>query len=344
MLTNNQVSEIKEHLEKAQNPLFFFDNDNDGLISFLLFQRFIQRGKGIAIKSFPDLNESYYKRVKELNPDYIFILDKPLVSEKFLEKVKQDNIPIVWIDHHQEQKPSDDYISYYNPYLNDKTNEPVSYLAYKITNKKQDIWLSVIGCISDCYIPDFYPEFTKEFPELSIKNPNSAFDILYNSEIGKIARVLDFSLKDTTTNVVKMLKFMMKVKSPLEILDENTKTTQILKRYEEINSKYQELMKKARKQAKEKILYFQYSGNLSISSNIANQLIYEFPEKIIVVVYLNQEIGNISLRGKEVLKLTLDSIKNIPGATGGGHKDATGAKMLVDNLPKFKENIEQLVK
>ena len=32
MLTEKQLKEIREHLEKAQNPVFFFDNDADGLI------------------------------------------------------------------------------------------------------------------------------------------------------------------------------------------------------------------------------------------------------------------------------------------------------------------------
>ena len=32
MLTKKQVGEIKEHLDKAQNPLFFFDNDLDGRV------------------------------------------------------------------------------------------------------------------------------------------------------------------------------------------------------------------------------------------------------------------------------------------------------------------------
>ena len=86
MLTEKQVAEIKSHLEKAQNPLFFFDNDQDGLCSFLLLQKFIERGKGVSIKSFPDLTEEYFRKVHELNADYIFILDKPIVSEKFWEK------------------------------------------------------------------------------------------------------------------------------------------------------------------------------------------------------------------------------------------------------------------
>jgi len=345
MLTLKQITEIREHLENAQNPLFLFDNDNDGLTSFLILQRFIGRGKGIAIKTFPDLNVIYYKRVKELNPDYVFILDKPLVSDEFLEKVRTDNIPIVWIDHHQvDDCVVKDGVSYYNPYLNDGTNEPVSYLSYKIVNCKNDIWLALVGCISDCYMPDFYKEFVKKFSELGLKKPKSPFDLLYNSEIGRIARILDFSLKDTTTNVVKMLKFMMKVKGPLDILEENSKTEQILKRYSEINSKYQDLILRARESVKGKLIYFQYSGSLSLSSNISNQLMYEFPDKFVVVVYINNEIANISLRGSgNVLKLTLDAIDGIEGASGGGHEKATGAKMLVGDLEGFRRRVERLV-
>ena len=49
MLTNKQIEEIKEHLEKAQNPLFFYDNDADGLCSFLLLRRYLGRGKGVGV-------------------------------------------------------------------------------------------------------------------------------------------------------------------------------------------------------------------------------------------------------------------------------------------------------
>jgi len=343
MLTEKQINEVREHLEKAQNPLFFFDNDNDGLASFLLLRRYIDRGRGVAIKSFPDLNVSYYRKVKELNPDYIFILDKPVVSEEFLEKVKKDNLPVVWIDHHQSEGFESEGVSYYNPFLNDKTSEPVSYLCYKIANKKEDIWLAVIGCVSDAYLPDFYKEFSEKYPELSKKNPKSAFDVFYNSEIGYIARILDFSLKDTTTNVVNMIRFMMRVKGPMDILEENSKTKQILKRYNEINSKYQVLIDKAREGAGEKLLYFQYGGHLSLSANLSNQLSYEFPDKFIVVVYIKGDVANISLRGKNIRGLTLKAIEGIEGASGGGHEDATGAKMSVSYLEGFKERVEGLV-
>lgn len=345
MLTNNQIKEIREHLEKAQNPLFFFDNDNDGLISFLLLRRFLGRGMGVVIKSFPELNLSYYKKVEELNPDYIFILDKFMVSDEFLEKAKTNNLPVVWIDHHESKKilKSNDFIYYYNPFLIDKKNEPVSYLCYKIINNKKDIWLALIGCISDCYLPDFYKDFKKNFLELGLQKKNpTAFDLFFNSEIGKIARILDFSLKDSTTNVLKMMKFMISAKSPQDILEENKYTKQIFNRYNEINKKYQELILKARKVATEKILYFQYAGNLSLSSNLANQLIHEFPDKLIVVIYFKDDFANISLRGKgDIKELTAKFIKDIPGAIGGGHKNATGAKINSEYLSKFKENIKK---
>ena len=90
MLTSKQISQIKVHLEKAQNPVFFFDNDVDGLCSFLLLQRYIERGKGVAIKSFPALDQNYFRKVEELNADYIFILDKPVVSEDFFKEYGDD--------------------------------------------------------------------------------------------------------------------------------------------------------------------------------------------------------------------------------------------------------------
>jgi len=77
MLTEKQISEIREHLERAQNPIFYYDNDCDGLCSFLLLRRYLDRGKGVSIRSAPDLDAQYAKKASELNSDYVFVLDKP---------------------------------------------------------------------------------------------------------------------------------------------------------------------------------------------------------------------------------------------------------------------------
>src|SRR4030042_6017595 len=101
MLTEKQIKEIREHLEKAQNPVFFFDNDQDGLCSFLLLRKYTERGKGFPIKTSPALTKDYFRKISEFNSDYVFILDKPEVSKEFFDEIEKVNIPVVWIDHHE---------------------------------------------------------------------------------------------------------------------------------------------------------------------------------------------------------------------------------------------------
>ena len=350
MLTEKQIKEIREHLEKAQNPVFFFDNDIDGLSSFLLLCRYIERGKGVVIRSYPDLNAGYFRKINELNPDYVFILDKPQVSKEFIDEVKSKNLPIVWIDHHgvDVDKGILEGIFYYNPNFNeDKTSEPVSYLCYQVSNKKEDLWISLMGCIGDAFMPDFFNESLKRYPEVletdkEIKEP---FDVYYNTKIGEIARVLNFALKDRISNVVQMMKFLLKVKQPNEILEENYKTRQILRRYKQLKLKYDKFLSKAKSFINEnKIVFFQYGGEFSLSADIANELFYSYPDKIIVVAYLKGTKANISLRGKiDIRKATVEAIKGLENATGGGHKHATGATIFIEDLDKFKENLRKAV-
>ncbi|MFA5992598.1 MAG: DHH family phosphoesterase [Candidatus Pacearchaeota archaeon] len=348
MLSKEQIAEIREHLEKAQNPVFFFDNDCDGLMAFILLRRFIGRGRGVAIKSFPELDESYAKKIDEFNADYVFVLDKPLVSEEFIREVRERNLPLVWVDHHDVKvnfdfsKEEMSNIYYFNPMiLKDGSSEPVSYLAYKVANNREDDWLAMVGCIADNFIPDFSEDFFPKYPEIfTNQNPSSAFEVLYETDFGKLIMMLSFGLKDRTSNVVYMINFLFKVRSPYEILKEDDKNFKILRRYNQINSFYEKVLDKAKKVARssKKVVFFKYSGELSLSADLSNELIYRFPAKIVIVAYVKGSVANVSVRGSEdVLAVTVEAIKSIDGANGGGHKHATGAKMNADDLQKFKD-------
>jgi len=344
MLSGKEIKEIREHLEKAQNPVFFFDNDVDGLVSFILLRRFIGRGKGVAIKSFPELDESYARRVDEFNADYVFILDKPIVSESFLEEIRKKNIPVVWIDHHDVPKPKKiNNLSYYNS-LDGELGEPISYVSYVVSGKKTDAWISLIGCISDNYIPPFYDDFVKDYPTVSIRNPDSAFQVLYETDLGKMILMFSFSLKDRTSSVVAMINFLFNVKSPFEILKEDSNNKNIFKRYVQVRKFYDKILEKAKRVARgpKKLIFFQYGGDMSLSADIANELSYRFPGKVILVAYSKGASANISIRGSvDVREITLKALKEIPNSSGGGHKFATGAKMSFDDLPKFKRIFEE---
>jgi single-stranded DNA-specific DHH superfamily exonuclease len=352
MLTKKQIKEIRDHLDKAQNPLFLFDNDVDGLCSFLLLQRYSGKGKGFSIKSYPELTLDYFRKVHELDCDYIFILDKPVVSSEFFEEARKFNIPVVWIDHHDDEDivvPK--FVSYYNSFTNIKKKklfnknifaEPTTYLCYQVSQKKQDLWLAVVGCVADKYYPKFYNKFEKEYPELSIKSKD-AFEIFYKSEIGKIARIFSFAIKDRITNVIRMMKFLKKVKYPYQVLEE-TKDNKIMhNRFKEINSKYQKFRDRAVAVGKKsgKILFFKFGGDMSIASDLSNELSFMFPKKIIIVAYTGEVKANLSLRGDNVRKAVLEVISELENATGGGHRNAVGATVRIGDLEKFRKGIEK---
>jgi len=346
MLTKKQVNEIKEHLERAQNPLFLFDNDNDGLCSFLLLQRYIGRGKGFPVKTSPELTKDYFRKVRELEPDYIFILDQPEVAKEFFDEVEKINLPVVWIDHHEmDKKKTPKFVNYYNPIFNKKkSNEPVTALCYQITNKKEDMWISIIGCISDKFVPEYYSEFKKNFPELSVDSKD-AFEIYYNSKIGNLAIIFAFALMDRTTNVINMLKLLMKVKSPYDVLEENTKTNSMHNRSNELYEKYDNLIKKAKEEAKHsgKLLFFKYGGDISMSAEVSNKLRYLFPEKVIAVVKVKEGRASFSIRGNNIKDKVVKIIEKLEGSKGGGHVDAVGARIRVEDLEEFERELRKSV-
>lgn len=340
MLSVVELQEIRDRLELSQNPLFFFDNDVDGLCSFLILRRAIGRGRGVAIKSFPDLKEQYLKKVDELNPDAVFILDKAEVSREFIEGIFEKGITITWIDHHESKTEKEliEMTSYYNSI---PSGEPVTYIAQRVFNRQEDLWLAVLGCISDVYYPkDFAEKFEMQNPEL-FNSRLSAFDALNATETGKVIRMLNFGLMDTTTNVVKLIKYLFKARGVYDVLDENAETKQFHHRYAQLNEFFNKQLEKAKDDFDEdsSVLFFSYSGDTSMSAEISNRLFYENPDKLIVVGFRRPDKVNISIRGKGALEITKKAIEGIDGATGGGHEEATGAMVPIDDWDRFRENV-----
>ena len=57
-----------------------------------------------------------------------------------------------------------------------------------------------------------------------------------------------------------------------------------------------------------------------------------------MVVYIMGAKANISIRSRSaILKPATDAIKEIEGATGGGHKNAVGSSMPAEDVLRFKK-------
>jgi len=348
MLNDRQMGEIREHLERAQNPVFYYDNDADGLCSYVLFARFLGRGKGVAVRSFPDLNKSYARKASELGADYVFVLDKPIISKEFVEEIDKLGLPLVWIDHHDVKNGEFDEKEFKNFYVYNsgrgkKEAEPVTYIAYTTTQIKNDIWIAMMGCIADHFLPDFADEFYSRWPDFWASDVKQPFDAYFGTEIGRLAKALNFGLKDSVSNVVRLQKFLVLCSSPMDVLSEVPANYSFRNKVSEVRVKYRELLERARGCISGKMLFFEYAGELSISADLANELSYLFPKKFIVVSYKKGEIANLSLRGKDV-KGILEKVFAKVGGSGGGHEDAVGARIKTSDLPKFREVFEEEIK
>jgi len=343
MISKKNLDKIREYLDISQNPLFFFDNDQDGLCSYLLLRRFLGRGKGVPVKSNP-LDKEYFRKVIEFTPDYIFILDVPEISLEFFQKVEELNIPIVWIDHHDIPRLNFlKKINYFNSFSKkSKKGESVTSICYKITNRKEDLWIGVAGAISDREFPVFYKDFFKIYPDLGI-NSKDAFEIFYNSRIGKISRLFGAGLKDRTTNVMNMIKFIINSKSPYELLNKSKENSIFYERFEELEKKLNSLVEKAKlNYSGGKTLFLKYAGDTSMSADLSNRLSHIFPGRIIVVAYLKGNFVNLSLRGEDIKEKVLEIIQKIENARGGGHPNAVGIQMHEDKLDFFVEEIKNI--
>ena len=151
MLTDKQVQFLREELATAKNPLFFYDGDGDGLASFLLLYKINREGKGISLTSSGNIDGLLKRKVDELDPDKIFVLDVPSISQDFIDYSKR---PIFWIDHHQPQERKK--VHYFNPRIKEPDAYiPTSRMAWQVSERDEDLWIATIGCLADYHLPDF---------------------------------------------------------------------------------------------------------------------------------------------------------------------------------------------
>lgn len=341
MIPEEQLEEIRTLLDNSENPLFFFDDDADGLCSYLLLKRYVDKGKGVVVKSAPLLDRPFLRKVEEYSPDVIFVLDKPNISEDFVNSV---NVPIVWIDHHTPVKIAG--VKCFNPRIQDPdVYLPTSYLCYKVVN--QDLWISMCGVVGDWLIPDFLDEFMEKYPDLVEKTDNPG-DIFFKQPLSKIIKIFSFILKGKTSDVNKCVSIISKIDSPYEILNKTTaKARFIYHKFEKINNEYQELLDKAVKSVKDdKVLVFYYPSNKrSFTGFLSNELSYRFPDKIVIVGRRKDDEIRLSLRSKthNLPKIIKKALIGVEGYSGG-HEHACGGSIKSKDITKFIDNIRKQVK
>ncbi|MBW3002027.1 DHH family phosphoesterase [Candidatus Woesearchaeota archaeon] len=342
MLNEKEIQQIKDELDTCKRPLFFFHDDQDGLASFLLFYRYVKEGKGQVLKAKPNLTELHAKKVEDYGADKVFVLDIAMVDQEFID---QAGVPVIWIDHHPVVQR--DNVKYFNPRTKDENlNIPVAYLCYQVV--QQDLWIAMVGCLGDWYVPDFIDEFRKKYPDLLPEKYKTAREILFETKMSILNKVFSFNLKGNTSDVLKCIKVMTRIDSPNEILEQSTpKGKLIYKKYQKINKAYEELKETVlkQKQQKGKVMLFKYTDDkLSLTKDLANELLYMFPDRVIVLGREKSGELRCSIRAMKIdLKPVVEKALMDVNGYGGGHEHACGAAIKLQDIDKFISNIEKQV-
>ena len=343
MITTQEIETIREKLKESARPLFLFDDDADGVTSFVMMYKLVGDGKGICVKGKPVVETKYLRKVEEYSPDRIFILDKPIVEQEFLDEITQE---VIWLDHHPLQ--DNKKVQYYNPRKNDENdNRPTSYWAYHICKEDvpEALWLAGIGVVGDWSLA-LKDELSKKYPELLPPTVKTAPEALFNTKIGKLVKIIDFNLKGTTTEVMKSIKTLTRIKNPYEILDQVTPQGKFLyKKFMSVNEKYEEL-KNSVEVKDDKIIFFKYTDNkLAISSMLSNELLHMHPDKIIIVAREKSDELMLSIRTTKlnIVPILEQSLIGIKGY-GGGHDNACGACIKQTDFERFLEVFQENLK
>jgi single-stranded DNA-specific DHH superfamily exonuclease len=345
MLTAQEVAKIKEELTNCQRPLFIFHDDPDGLASFLLCYRFVKEGRGIPIKAYPRVTvEPYARKVEEYGADKVFVLDVAMVEQDFIDAVK---VPVIWIDHHAVLER--DRVQYFNPQKRG-VNIPTPALIWQVTGEErpEDLWIATTGAIGDWYFPPYAAAFQQAYPELLPTTCTGVEEALFNTRIGALVKVFSFNLKGPMSDVAQSVKILTRIEDPYEILEQKSPKGKLLwKKYLQVNTVYEDMMAKALKHdSKDPLFLYTYQDDtLSLTKDLANELLYKLQKVIIVGREKSGEV-RCSLRAPGKIELSKALERALVGIDGygGGHAQACGAGIKKDDFKRFLENLRKELK
>ncbi len=328
-----QLRKVRQRLLGCERPLFLFDDDPDGLCSFLLLYRMTRTGKGMPLKG-ATLDEHFANRVNEYQPDLVVILDKPEVKQEFIDAVHTD---IIWIDHHEPQQPKK--VLYVNPRSKTKENNlPTSLLAYRVA--QQDAWIALVGIVSDWQLPpqDIWDEALKTFPEILAKTTPNAPTALHHTPAGTLSRIFSFNLKGRVSDVLASMKILTRIKEPQELLEKkHAQAKLVIRRYEQLNAQYEEIKKEISINQEDPLILFTYSKERnSFTRDLSNELLASHPSKLIIIGRASNNSYKCSLRSSTLpVEKILSEVLMITGGTGGGHEHACGAVIPTQVFDEF---------
>jgi len=329
-------------LTQASRPLIFYDDDADGLSSYLLVHHANKDAIGVRCGRGPEVDAEFARKISENQPDLVVILDKPRVSEEFFSSY---NTPTLWLDHHDPAAYTPrGHVTYFNPRVhNDTDDRPTSYWVYRALGGPS--WIAAVGTTADWH-DDLLEEMRIRHPKL-VNGARSVKKALYNSPLGEIVRMFNFSLKGSSKHVQGCVNTLKKINDPQELIDASTPRGRFIhKHVKPILSEYADQLRQAQQTRAQQGVYVHVFGpqRNSLIAEVANELLVTRKTPIIIVGRRIDGEVKFSMRShaRNLPPIVAQALENVEGY-GGGHTEACGGSIAERDWEQFVSQIRAQV-
>ena len=324
--SEKRFAEFMGNLNEKDKIGILTHTDPDGICSAVIASKVL--GK-IDYLDFINYKHGIYAGIalelKKKKINKILIFDLGLDDEKEDIKEMEKFAEILVIDHHPFVF---DLNSERTVFIKTASKYPATAACYYLFSKIQKIpsWIAAMGIMGDLPQLYFKDNCSSVFSDFGLENGCDLWD-----SVEEVSLALAYFEKD----MKKIYDALMNAKNPFELG---------LKEYaDKVKEDYKKSLEdyiKNREVHGDLIVYLAKS-NYPIKSLLANKISSENQEKTIVFMIEYPDRISISARSQTVdcNKMMKLAVEGIPDAFAGGHKGATGGRVPVKYLPKFKKNL-----
>jgi single-stranded DNA-specific DHH superfamily exonuclease len=337
------IIEFILNIEEKDRIALITHSDFDGIVSALLISQILGKIEYLQFIDYSeDMIEKLIPKLKQTKTNKIIITDISIDSKtkgiKELEKLGE----ILIMDHHPSDK---DFNSERISYIKTESKIPTCYLCYLTLSKIQTLeefgWLVACGILADwCY--DKNKKFMDDFMQkMSLDGRIDPDEDIRKTKLWDISCDISRFLIYFNDNMNESFNILNKIK--LNNLEQIRKYSDIVQQEIELLSKrfYDE------RETENYGYYWKFNPKFKIKSYIINSLSSKEESKLFVFATENENILRISFRNQnnnlDCNEVARKSIEGIENAISGGHKNASGATILLKDEEKLKENLRKRI-
>ena len=255
----------------------------------------------------------------------IYFLDLNMV-----DAVKGMNKPIVFIDHHNQERIQKRNVIHVNPVLDGNSTPSASW----VVSSYFSCWnhLSAIGAVGDLGMKLFSTEFGPLAEKLLIKHGISKSDAL------KIVNLIDSSYIMMDRKGVEESVAFLAFASPSELLEREEWIKNLERIENEIDKAFSNLKGKD-------IAWIEFSSHLNIISKVARRAVWE--KKFNAAIVINKDFNGLAqlyIRLKEPSSRLLKLISELraKGFNAGGKEEVVGVVCQKDRIDDLIKAVKEV--